>query len=175
MNALAHKLKRFADKEYRDGYLNTHVRGSIAYQIRAVRHKLGLSQIALAKRTNKTQSVISRLESDEYGQMSLQTLLDVASGFEVALLVRFVSYPEFLRQASDMSSKAMQVDTIFESLENNAFVPQTENAIRTKLHSHLSVQNGFVDEPRQQKSLPFSAAYPSNRDIAPTPYFGSQN
>lgn len=120
MNALIDKLKRFAEKDYRDGYLNTHVRASIAYQIKALRQKFGLSQRGMAERTGKTQSVISRLESDGYGQMSLQSLLDIASGLDVALVVRFVSYPEFLKQAASMSERALQPDTIFESLAKNS-------------------------------------------------------
>ncbi|MEO8883058.1 MAG: hypothetical protein ABI377_06570, partial [Devosia sp.] len=59
---------------------------------------------------------ISRLESTEYGKASVQTLLDIASANDVALVVRFVSYPEFLAQTSDMSPQALQPETIHESL-----------------------------------------------------------
>jgi len=116
VNALVKKLLNFADKDYRDGYMQTRVRSGIAYQLRALRKKFGFSQSEMAARTGKTQSVISRLENTEYGKVSVQTLLDVASGLDVALLVQFVSYPEFLARSADMSNDAMQPDTIQESL-----------------------------------------------------------
>lgn len=142
MTALVSKLRRFVDKDYRDGYLHTHVRASVAYQLKALRRKFGLSQRLMAKRVNKTQSVISRLESDDYGQMSLQTLLDIASGLDVALIVRFVSYPEFLKHASNMSEAALQPETIDESFAS-ALQEQDERPIR--LFSEMARE---VREPR---------------------------
>lgn len=117
MNVL-NKIRKFASKEYRDGYMQTHVRGGIAYQIKALRKKFSMSQSKFACATGKKQSVISRLEDVEYGKVSVQTLLDIASSLDVALLVRFVSYPEFLNRYSDMSTKALQPDTISESLNS---------------------------------------------------------
>lgn len=116
MNALVKKLLNFADKDYRDGYMHTRVRAGIAYQMQALRRKFGLSQSEMATRTGKTQSVVSRLENTEYGKVSVQTLLDVASSLDVALLVQFVSYPEFLNRSADMSDRALQPDTIEESI-----------------------------------------------------------
>jgi transcriptional regulator with XRE-family HTH domain len=109
-------LAKFAKKLYRDGFLQSQTRSGIALQIRALREKLGLSQEQFAAKTGKKQSVISRLESPDYGKASVQTLLDIASAVDVALVVKFVSYPEFLAQTADMSPVALQPDTIFESL-----------------------------------------------------------
>ena len=114
MNAPKQKLSDFADKDYRDGFLDAVTRSGIAYQIKALRKKFGFSQAEMAEATGKTQSVISRLEGG--GRASVQTLLDIASALNVALLVRFVSYPEFLDRANKMSDKALQPDTIHESL-----------------------------------------------------------
>lgn len=107
-------LVDFADKDYRDGFLDSVTRSGIAYQIKALRRKFGFSQEEMAAATGKTQSVISRLESG--GIESVQTLLDIASALNVAVLVRFVSYPEFLDQANHMSERDLQPDTIQESL-----------------------------------------------------------
>jgi transcriptional regulator with XRE-family HTH domain len=110
------KLNKLSDKEYRDAYLHDQVRSWIAYQFQALRRKFELSQKEMADRTGKTQSVISRLESTEYGKVSVQTLLDVASSLDVALVVQFVSYPEFLDRTRDKSERAMQPQTISESI-----------------------------------------------------------
>ena len=114
--AIAHSLKRFLNKGYRDGYLQTHVRGSIAYQVQGLRAKTGKTQVEFAELTGKKQSTISRLENTEYGRVSVQTLLDIACANNVALLVRFVDYPQFLRDTSDMSQKALRPDDIFQSI-----------------------------------------------------------
>lgn len=71
----------------------------------------------MGKQTGKPQSVISRLENDEYGRVTLKSLLDIASGMDVALVVQFVSYPEFLRRYSDFSDAKLQPATIHESIE----------------------------------------------------------
>ena len=109
-------LSRFSSKKYRDVYMQSRVRGGIANQIQALRAKVGLTQAAFATLTGKKQSVISRLEDTAYGKMSVQTLLDIATALDVALLVRFVSYPEFLARTADMSQAALQPATIHESL-----------------------------------------------------------
>ncbi len=110
------KLTKLADKGYRDAYLNSQVRSWVAYQFQALRAKFGLSQKEMAERTGKPQSVISRLENTEYGKVSVQTLLDVASSLDVALIVQFVSYPEFMERTRNKSERAMQPQTISESL-----------------------------------------------------------
>ena len=110
------KLQRFEDKPYRDGYLQTHIRSGIAYQINALREQSGLTQTEFASLIGKPQSVVSRLENTEYGRVTVQTLLDVASALDVALLVRFVSYPEFLERTADMSPAALRTDTVRDSI-----------------------------------------------------------
>jgi transcriptional regulator with XRE-family HTH domain len=112
------ELKHFTDKKYRDGFLQSRVRGYIAYQMQALREKFDLTQERFAEVTGKKQSTISRLEDTEYGKVSVQTLLDVACATGVALVVKFVSYPEFLDQTRLMDEKSLQPDTIFESLKS---------------------------------------------------------
>ena len=109
-------LSSFANKDYRDGYLRTQIGSGIAYQIRALRAKLGFSQQRFAEVTGKTQEAISRIENSRSGAVTVRTLLDIAAGANVALLVQFVSYPEFLGRTENMSVAGLQPDTIHESL-----------------------------------------------------------
>lgn len=108
------------NKEYRDGYLDTHVRTGIAYQLRAMRSKKRLSQGGFAAILGKKQSTVSRLENVDYGRMSVQTLLEIASATDVALLVRFVDYAQFLEITGDMSESALAPATIHETVSTNA-------------------------------------------------------
>ena len=106
------------DKEYRDSYLESSVRAGIGYQVQAIREQRNLTQRDLASLTGTTQSSISRLEDEEYGRVSLQTLLSIAKATETALIVRFAPYDEFMRFAKNLSPAALQVPTISESIEN---------------------------------------------------------
>ena len=117
------ELAKFDRKAYRDGYLQAKVRGLIAYQIQALREKTGLNQTDFAKKIGKTQSVVSRLEDTEYGRVSVQTLLDVACALDVALVVKFASYPDFLFQTRDASVTALQPPSIQESIAAGGVQP----------------------------------------------------
>lgn len=145
-------LTKFAKKAYRDGFLETTTRGAIALQVRALRNKFRLTQEQFAEKTNKKQSVISRLEDPDGSQPSVQTLLDVASACDVALVVRFVSYPELLIQTSDMTPAGLEAETIFESLEN-ARVPQPSYNQSSGLYARFSGLPSALanEEPKQNR------------------------
>ena len=68
-----------------------------------------LSQADLGFLAGNAQSAIARLEDPNYGRFSLTTLLEVASTFDVALLVRFVPFSELVRRNTDLSPDAICV------------------------------------------------------------------
>ena len=102
-------LEKLQRKAYRHAYLAEHVRRGIAYQIRALRDQRKWKQGTFAKMLSKPQSVASRLEDPDYGKVTIQTLLEVANVFDVALEVRFVRYSSFIRNTRDVSVVSMQV------------------------------------------------------------------
>jgi transcriptional regulator with XRE-family HTH domain len=114
------KLKTLSkSKAYRDSYLSTHVRAGIAYQIRALRDSLGLSQQEFAKRLGTTQSIVSRLENPEHGKLTINTLIEVATALDIALLIRFCSYPDFLTAVANVSPQALAVEAINISIKRH--------------------------------------------------------
>lgn len=136
------KFRKLADKSYRDGYMHTAVRGGIAYQIRALRERSGMTQAEFAQQIGTTQSVISRLESTEYGKVSVQTLLNVASAFDVALLLRFVSYPAFIDGMQSMNDNALCPENIQSTLSRDAAVIESNAVQGTKIsYKALSPEN----------------------------------
>ena len=50
---------------------------------------------------------MARLERESYGKVNLQTLIDIATKLDIALIVRFVSFPTFLEWTNDYSGKAL--------------------------------------------------------------------
>jgi transcriptional regulator with XRE-family HTH domain len=110
-------FEKLQKRSYRHAYLAEHVRRGIAYQIRAIRDQRRWNQGELSKRLAKPQSVVSRLEDPSYGKVTIQTLLEIADVFDVALQVRFISYSSFIRQTRDVSIESMRVTQFNEDLE----------------------------------------------------------
>lgn len=123
------QLTQLADKEYRDAYVAEHVRTGIAFQIRALREQRDLmSQAELGRRMGKPQSVVSRLEDPDYGKLTLQTLFEVASAFDVALVVQFANYPEFIARTRNVSPQALAVTSFSPSQFVVSSVPTSPKA-----------------------------------------------
>ena len=104
-----HALEPFLNKDYRDAYLDIRVKAGIAYQIQAIRQALGMSQAEFGALLSKPQSVVSRLEDNEYSG-TVKTLLEIAKSLGVGLKVEFCSYPELL--AADVSPAQLAVENI---------------------------------------------------------------
>jgi transcriptional regulator with XRE-family HTH domain len=143
-NIWAKLQERLQRRAYRHAYLGEHVRSGIAYQIRALRDQRQWKQGEFSKRLNKPQSVVCRLEDPSYGKVTVQTLLEIANVFDVALEVRFVPYSSFVLNTRDVSSSAMHVASFDDE-------PSPGRQSRTKNKSHelmSSLRN------RQNRPLP---------------------
>lgn len=88
--------EQMKDPEYRAAFVEQAVRRFLPAQIRAMRDERGWNQEELGRRCGKSQEWISKLESQTYGRFSTQTLIDLAHGFDVGLIVRLASFGSFL-------------------------------------------------------------------------------
>lgn len=128
------------DKEMRDAFLSAQLRTRIAAQIKTLRRDRGLSQGELGVLLNKPQSVVSRLEKRGGAGLSLQTLLEVASAFNVGLIVDLVPYVKFLALTSDLSPDAIKAEpftpeSLEEVIEDGASRPAKRAAPRRQPRS----------------------------------------
>ncbi len=96
-------LKELKNKEYREAFMEEIVGTSLAFQVRRLREARGWTQELLASETGKAQETISQLENPNYGKYSLTTLKQLAAAFDVALLVRFVSFGELADWVVDVA------------------------------------------------------------------------
>jgi len=103
-------IRDLTNDEFRHEYMMDQVRSYIAFQIRALREQPGRkwSQVDLADRCGKKQSVISRLEDPDYGKLSLQSLLEIAIAFDLPLLVQFVEWEDWLPRMNNQSPSGMR-------------------------------------------------------------------
>ena len=112
MMASLKRLRKLENFEYRRSYLREMVGGWVVHQLRVLRKGRGWSQAELGKRAcGRPQSSIGRIESEDYGNWNINTLIDLANAFDVALEVRFVPWSEFISRTSDLTSAAMSVDS----------------------------------------------------------------
>ena len=95
------------DKEYRRVFAEEHVGTGLAFQIRRMREARGWTQEEIAQRTEKAQETISQWENPSYGRYSLSTLKQLAAAFDVALLVRLVSFSELADWTVDVNPQRL--------------------------------------------------------------------
>jgi transcriptional regulator with XRE-family HTH domain len=91
-------LEELKDAEYRRGLVEGHAKDTIAFQLRVLRKAQGWEQRDVAERLGNPnlQPMISRYENPDYGRYSISTLLELASVFDVALIVRFAPFSELI-------------------------------------------------------------------------------
>jgi transcriptional regulator with XRE-family HTH domain len=93
----------FGDKDYRDAFVDEHLSAGLARQIRDIRESKSWTQQELAEKTGKAQETISQWENLDYGRFTLKSLKTLASAFDVALMVNFVSFKELINRVSNQS------------------------------------------------------------------------
>lgn len=120
MNLLSKKTlveKLTTDKKFRDAYVFENVRNSIPFQIRALRDERDWTQADLGLATQKPRNVITRLENPNSNIPNLNTLLEIASGFDAALIVKIVPFSRLVKEYEDVSSKALYAASVTDEKE----------------------------------------------------------
>jgi transcriptional regulator with XRE-family HTH domain len=102
-------VAQLEDDELRDEFVADQVRTRITQLIRTLREQRGWNQTELANQMRTTQSVVSRMESPDYGKANLQTLLEVAAAFKLPLWVDIPEWEDWFRlNSSGISSERLQ-------------------------------------------------------------------
>jgi transcriptional regulator with XRE-family HTH domain len=101
--------KLASGRRYREAFVSSQLKRGIPFQVRALRKQRDWSQERLAQEANLTQGVISRAEDPDYGNLTLNTLLRIAAGFDVAFAGKFVPFSELGRWFLNQSETTVQV------------------------------------------------------------------
>lgn len=101
-------IRDLSDKEFRDEYVADQIRTRIALLIRALREQpdRSWSQAQLGKEMDKPQSVVSRIEDPDYGKLSIQTLLDVVSAFDLPLWIDIPEWHDWLQMIRNVPNSS---------------------------------------------------------------------
>ncbi|MBI4298924.1 MAG: helix-turn-helix transcriptional regulator [Chloroflexi bacterium] len=95
MNKYQQLWKSLENQEYRRAFTND-IGTGLAFQIRLLREQNEWSQEELAQKITKRQETISQWENPDYGRYTLNTLKELATAFDVALIVKFAPFSELV-------------------------------------------------------------------------------
>lgn len=123
-NISSRMFRKFKDKRYRDAFLISQIRRMIPKQVRAMREAQDMTQQQLADAAGTTQTVISRIEKGSgSGNLTIKSLLNLASALDVALVIRFEPIDRFIDWTEHLSSEDLaprQSQTILAKIEEEA-------------------------------------------------------
>lgn len=114
-SALTNELK---DKGYRKAYVASQIRIGMPFQIRGLRKSLGLNQADFAALVGMTQPRVSELEKPGARNLSIDTLLRVAAGADVALQVHFVPFSELMDWSEGFDPDNFNVPTFEQEIQD---------------------------------------------------------
>lgn len=103
LSSLWDKLGR--SKKYRESFAASVVKRMIPLQIKVLRIQRNWSQAQLATESRLTQGVISRAEDPDYGNLTVNTLVRIGSGFDCAFVGRYVPFSDVARWYADLEDE----------------------------------------------------------------------
>lgn len=120
MNTRSSLWQKFArSKRYREEFVAAQVKRGIPFQARAVlKSRVGWTQETLAENAGLTQGVVSRALDPNYGNLTLNTVIRIAAGFDVAFIGKFVPFSELKDWFLALSEESAIVSSFAE--ENDA-------------------------------------------------------
>ena len=116
--------KKFRSRKYRHSFVESQLKRGVPTQIRAMRRNRGWTQKELGEKCGLDQGSISRIENPDYGQLSFETVLAVARGFDCAFIGRYVPFSQLRALVEDSTEEMDDLATSFDEedaqIESNA-------------------------------------------------------
>jgi len=143
-------------KVTRDQMVANNLSEGIAFQIQATRDARGWTQAELAGRAGIANN-LPRLEDPDYGKQTITTLKKLTSALDVALVVRFVPFSQYI----DWLSGTPHLDEGIspESLAVPSFVDEEKSGVFEKKSQYWKVDlTPEIAVPETEKQDTFSMA-----------------
>jgi transcriptional regulator with XRE-family HTH domain len=96
---------------YRGEFVAAFVKKLIPLQIRRLLKHYEMSQETLAERSGLTQGAVSRAANVDYGNLTLNTIVRIAAGFDIAFIGTFVPFTEFEQWVGKFSEDSLFIKT----------------------------------------------------------------
>lgn len=120
-------------------------------QIRALRKSRAMTQEQLAQNTGTKQEAVSRIENSDYGKYSLDTLIKLASAFDIALEVAFVPFSRLINRLVFRRTEGLDVCSYSADVELNVLIQDSATIITDTDFLHKS-------RPRKGVSIQYSGS-----------------
>jgi transcriptional regulator with XRE-family HTH domain len=104
------------DQEYRHGLIAAQIEVDLPLQLKALRKQRGWSQPEMEKRTGMKQSRFPLMERPGGAHFTLDTLQRLAEAFDVALIVKFAPFSEFLDWSKNFNPETFAVPSFAEEI-----------------------------------------------------------
>ena len=104
------------DKEYRHGLIAAQIEVDLPLQLKALRKQRGWSQPEMERLTGMKQSRFPLMERPGGARYTLDTLRRLAQALDVALIVRFAPFSEFLAWSKDFNPETFAVPSFKEEI-----------------------------------------------------------
>ena len=152
MNKISRLLQKLRNKDYREAFVSARVAAAVGSQISALRQKVGWRQSELAERAGMKQSRISLLEKADYENFSFNTLRRIATALDVAVIVQFVSFPEFVRWSDSFTSENLAPEPFETTAFQTVAAPPQEGGSKA-LEQLLAAVNQNLQNENVQLAL----------------------
>lgn len=116
MNTKSSLAAQLSDKQYRDAFVASQIRIGLPMQCRALRESREWTQPRLAEAAGMSQPRISEIERPGERKLNLETLLRLASAFDVALQVRFVPFSQLVDDNDSVRLDSFHVEPFPEDM-----------------------------------------------------------
>lgn len=93
-------------KLFRAEFVKSHTKRLLPLQIRDLMVQHEVNQSELATESGLSQGTISRAIDPEYGNLTINTCVNIAAGFDIAFIGHFVPYSELIRWLDKHGSDA---------------------------------------------------------------------
>ena len=113
-----------ASRAYRKAFATAQFKRLVPFQIGALRRGRGWSQQELAEACGLTQGVISRAEDPDYGNLTVNTILKIAEGFDIAFVGRFVPFSNLETLVNTLSNRESIPTFEQEDAQGRRIVPE---------------------------------------------------
>jgi transcriptional regulator with XRE-family HTH domain len=148
MNRLQKMFLKLRNKNYRLAFMSARVAAAVGGQISSLRKKKEWTQDQLAQHAGMKRSRISLLESADYEGFSFTTLKRIAAAFDVAVIIQFVSFRDFVRWSESFNQAALTPESFLD----------TDRALRSEdlssIMQGLSSGRSAWDQDREDAKLP---------------------
>jgi transcriptional regulator with XRE-family HTH domain len=141
--------KKLRDKQYREEFVAAHARRAVPFQIRALMRKRNVSQQELAAKSGLTQGVISRAANPAYGKLTLNTIIRVAAGLDVAFVGAFVPFSKLLDHFDGLSEQELADVATFEEEDTDIVSEESSEPTPARV---VQFKGNYADHERRHKA-----------------------